>query len=73
MNAARRSFEAGIEAAPDYPPVYEALARLEWGKGTRPGRRRWRGRGVVPPAVGARREAEDEAAAAAAAGREVTF
>ena len=33
MNAARRSFEAGIEAAPDYPPVYEALARLEWGEG----------------------------------------
>ena len=75
VNAARRSFEAGIETAPDYPPVYEALARLEWGEGNEARAEEVaRAGGVVPPAVGARREAEDEAAAAAAAaGREVTF
>ena len=33
VKAARRSFETGIETAPDYPPVFEALARLEFGEG----------------------------------------
>ena len=75
VKAARRSFETGIETAPDYPPVFEALARLEFGEGNESRAEEVaRAGGLVPPAVGARREeTEDAAAAAAAAGREVTF
>ena len=59
VDAARAALESGAALTPRYPPVFEALAQLEWAEGNEVRAEEVaRAGGVVPPAVRARQEAE---------------